>query len=466
MTTTASAALSSTALDDERPPPAATLAVRGDAADDIAPPVQPNLVRPRAVPGARHVGRNTVEILLFRGLSTPLALALVVLQSRFLEPSGRGAYVVAVLGVTIFSRLLGQLGVAVTNRLPEEDAGPRPLVQRALAVGTLSGSVAVAVVTAGGAALGGIDADVAFIAALALVPNVLWQTMSGVLLGLARIRLWNYVQLGSPVLTLVGMLVLVLWLDLGVRGAVAAWALANALTAVATLAATRDLWLPLALPRVFDGHTRALAWLAVTMGAVQLVNLLSYRIELFILERYEGLSDIGIYSIAMQAAEAMWLIAAAVANAVTAPAVHDTENAAARLVARAAGRALAYTAAVAVVVGIVAPFGIPLILGEAFGAADDALLLLLPGVVLYAPVTVLVGYLSVRRGRPRLSLAVSVVGMALTLGAALLLIPRFGVAGAAVASTIGYAAGGGLAWLFFWRLARARRGPSPAPASA
>ena len=450
----------STAAEMERPPPSATIAVRSDPADEIAPAIQPNLVRPRAVPGARQVGRNTLEILVFRGLSTPLALALVVLQSRFLDPSGRGAYVVAVLGVTIFSRLLGQLGVAVTNRLPEEAGGPRALVQRALAVCVVTGSVAVAVVTLGGAALGGIDTDVALIAALALVPNVIWQTLSGVLLGLARIRLWNYVQLGSPVLTLVGMLVLVVWLDLGVRGAVAAWALANAATAAATLAATRDLWLPLALPALTDRSTRLLVQLALTMGAVQVVNLLSYRIELFILDRYGGLSEVGIYSIAMQAAEAMWLIAAAVANAVTAPAVHEDERTAARLVARAARRGLLLTAGVAVVVALAAPFGIPLVLGEAFADADTALLLLLPGIVLYAPVTILVVYLSVRRGRPRLSLAVSIVGMALTLGAAFVLIPPYGLAGAAIASTIGYAAGALLAWAFFWRLARGARSAS------
>ncbi|MDQ4081579.1 MAG: hypothetical protein M3123_01615, partial [Actinomycetota bacterium] len=279
-------------------------------------------------------------------------------------------------------------------------------------------------------------------------------TLSGVLLGVARIRLWNYVQLGSPVLTLVGMLVLVVWLDAGVRGAVGAWAIANALTAVAALAATRDLWLPLDLPPLADHSARLLARLAVAMGAVHVVNLVSYRIELFVLDRYGALADVGIYSIAMQAAEAMWLIAAALANAVTAPAIHETDERAVRLVARAAGRGLALTAAVAALVGLASPFAIPLVLGDAFADAATPLLLLLPGIVLYAPVAILTVYLSVRRGRPRLSLAVSLLGMALTLLAALLLIPAHGVAGAALASTLGYAAGGALAWFFFVRLAR------------
>src|SRR5215211_1085307 len=153
-------------------PPSATDALRPESAIDASPPVAPNLVRPPEIPGARRVGRNTLEILLFRGLSTPLALGLVVLQSRFLEPSGRGAYVLAVLSVTILSRLLGQLGVAVTNRLREEAAETRPLVHRALALGVLGGAVGVVLVTAFGVYAAEIGAGLAFLAGLALVPNV------------------------------------------------------------------------------------------------------------------------------------------------------------------------------------------------------------------------------------------------------------------------------------------------------
>ncbi|MDQ3670760.1 MAG: oligosaccharide flippase family protein [Actinomycetota bacterium] len=437
-----------------RAPASSTNALRSAPAADVAPPVAPNLVRPREIPGARHVGRNTLEILVFRGLSTPLALVLVVLQSRFLEPSGRGAYVLAVLTVTIFSRLLGQLGVAAANRLREEAGETRELVQRALALGALTGAAAIPLIALFGAYAADIGTDVALLAALALIPNVIWQTISGVLLGLARIRLWNYIQLGSPLLTTVGLVALVVWLDAGVRGAVLAWTVANVVTAALALVATRDLWLPLRLPRLGDRTGRMLARLAVTMGAVQVVNLVSYRIELFVLDRYRGLDDVGIYSIAMQAAEAMWLIAAAVANAVIAPAVHESDRGAARIVGRGSVRALLITAGVGALVALLAPFAIPAIFGEAFDGASRPLLLLLPGVVLYAPVSVLVVYLSVRRGRPELSLMVALAGMALTLGAAIVLIPDHGSAGAAVASTIGYAAGALLAWFFFVRLSR------------
>jgi O-antigen/teichoic acid export membrane protein len=424
---------------------------RPTSAVDLSPPVAPNLPR-RAVPGAKEVGRNTVETLVFRGLSTPIALLLVVLQSRFLEPSGRGAFVLAVLGVTIFSRLLGQLGIAVTNRMAEPGVDLRRLVQRALGLGIVLGTAGSLVVFAVGASSDDLGPRVALLAALALVPNVLWQTISGILLGLARVRLWNYIQILPPVLTVVGMLVLVVAIDGGVAGAVGAWAAANAVTAVVALAAAHRAWRPTELPNVVDPVSRALARFAITMGAVQVVNLISYRVELFVLRRFEELRDVGIYSIAMQAAEAMWLVAGALATAVTAPAVHETEQRARELIARSARRALLLTAAVAVGVGAAAPVLVPLLFGDDFSDAVRPLWVLLPGVVAYAPVTVLVVYLSVRRGRPRLSLAVSIAALAVTTAAAFALIPAFGTTGAALASTLGYVVGAALAWIFFARL--------------
>lgn len=443
---------------EEAAPLSATNALRAAPASDAAPPVLPNLVRPKEIPGARHIGRNTVEILLFRGISTPVALGLVVLQARFLEPSGRGAYVLAVLGVTIVSRVLGQLGVAVTNRLGERDADTRALVHRALALGALVGAAGSLLVVALGVYAAEIGTDVAFIAAVALVPNVIWHTISGVLLGLARIRLWNYIQLAAPALTAVGMLVFVVAMDGGVAAAVGSWTLANVATAALALAGTRDLWLPLRPPRIFDPTARLLMRLALTMGAVHVVALISYRIELFVLQRYEGLDAVGIYSIAIQAAEDIWLIPAAVANAVTAPAVHETEEAAVRLVARAAGRGLLITAGAAVALAVVGWFAIPIVLGDEFEDATVALLLLLPGAVAYAPVAVLVVYLSIRRGRPRLSLAVAAAAMVFTLVPALILIPPYGTNGAAISSSIGYVAGALLAWVFFLRLSRTKGG--------
>jgi len=434
-------------------------AARPSPAIDGTPPVEPNLVSQHLVPGERHVARNTIETLLFRGLSTPIALVLVVVQSRFLAPSGRGTFVLVVLSVTILSRLLGQLGLAVTTRMRQDDLDLRRLVHRALALAVVLGIFGGGLVVLTGGLTDAIGTELALIAAVALVPNVIWQTVSGVLLGLARVRPWNYVQALSPVLTLAGMLVLVVALDGGVREAVAAWTLAHVLTAAFALTVSRNVWLPLGRPPAFDAHGRTILRLAMVMGAVQVVNLLGYRIELYILEWYEGVDAVGIYSIAMQAAEAIWLVPAAIATAITGPVAHDDERDASRLVTRSTAKGLLYTAGVALVVGAAAPFVIPLLFGEDFEPAARPLLLLLPGIVAYGPVTILVVYLSVRHARPNLSLGVAVAAMVATAVLSLVLIPRYGAEGAAAASAVGYGFGGALAWILFRSVSRQSLAP-------
>src|SRR3954452_5429197 len=135
--------------------------------DDLAPPVSPNDVPPE-VPGSRRVGRNTLETLVFRFLSTPVALGLVVLEARFLHPGGRGTYVLAVLSVTIFARLLGQIGVAVTSKLDEDEVPVRSLARRALSIAGTLGLAGTVAVFAWGAPTDQVGPQVAALAAVAL----------------------------------------------------------------------------------------------------------------------------------------------------------------------------------------------------------------------------------------------------------------------------------------------------------
>jgi len=429
----------------------ASTAVRPSPGANAVPPVTPNNPR-RVVPGAGRVGRNTVETLLFRGISTPVAFALIVIQSRFLDPDGRGRFVLVVLTVSILARLFGQLGVAVTSLAGEDDL--RPLVARALAWTLVLGVGGAGLILLAGFVVDAFGLRLAAIAAPALVPNVLNASVSGVLLGRARVRLWNVIQVVQPLLALVGMLIVVVGLGGGVDAAIAAWTVSYFLTSAVALIGARDLWLPPSGARILDGVGRSIVRLALAMGAVQIVNLIGYRVELFVLQHFKGLTAVGVYSIAMQAAESIWLIPAAIASAVTGPVVHETEEGATREIRKACGKGLLYTGVVSAAIGAVAPFLIPWVFGDEFKGAVKPLALLLPGVVAYAPVTILVVYTTVRRGRPRLSLYVSFIGLAVTAVMSVVLIPPYGASGAAVASAIGYAAGGLAAWLFFVNLAR------------
>ena len=69
------------------------------------------------------------------------------------------------------------------------------------------------------------------------------------------------------------------------RAAVVAWTAAHVLTAAVALVVGRDLWRPVARPAPSTPRWTILQ-LALAMGAVQVVNLVGYRVELFVLEWY------------------------------------------------------------------------------------------------------------------------------------------------------------------------------------
>jgi O-antigen/teichoic acid export membrane protein len=88
--------------------------------------------------------------------------------------------------------------------------------------------------------------------------------------------------------------------------------------------------------------------------------------------------------------------------------------------------------------GAVADPLIRLWFGADFAASVPALLWLLPGVALFSIVNVVGAFFS-GRGLPGQNLRVSLAGLVVTIPAALYLIPRYGIVGASIASTLSYA---------------------------
>ena len=86
-----------------------------------------------------------------------------------------------------------------------------------------------------------------------------------------------------------------------------------------------------------------------------------------------------------------------------------------------------------------------------FADAGVALRLILPGIVAYSVVAVLSRYIT-GRGRPGTGTLILVAGLALNIGANLFLIPRYGIRGAAAASSLSYIVTAALTLVVFHRL--------------
>jgi len=401
----------------------------------------------------QSVRRGIFETVGLRAAALPLSFGISIVTSRYLLPVGRGAFVLGLLTVTLTAALLGNVGTALVYEVGRDKGSARLLYGRAIALSAILGVLGAIALVPLDLMFAQQDYRVVTFAVVGLAPLLLTQTISSMLLALGRLRLWNLLQLILPAVTLAGMLVLIVGFSKGVTGAITAWVAGQSLAAAVGLVATRSMW----WPPVALGSVRGMAPMlsfGLRIGIVNLLSLVNYRIELIILENYRGLNGVGIYSLATSLGELLWLVSSAIATAVVAPAIGSDEQRAIDVVAKGVRHSILGTAFLGIVLGAVSPWVIPTVFGGRFSPAVASLLILLPGIVAFAPASVLAVFFSMRIGRARYAFFLALGSIFATSIVAVLLIPSHGVRGAAIASTVGYVSSMTIAVIWFIRLTK------------
>ncbi|MCB5263075.1 MAG: polysaccharide biosynthesis C-terminal domain-containing protein [Candidatus Cloacimonetes bacterium] len=162
------------------------------------------------------------------------------------------------------------------------------------------------------------------------------------------------------------------------------------------------------------------------------------RVDQIMIKQYLGVSELGIYSIAVIIAELMFLLPTAITSALIGRLYNlpETDNGSV-LTARTI-RLSFYVCLILSFVGILGSFLIPFVYGAAFARASSVTIILLPG-VLFACIPRIASPWFYVQGKPHIHLWITFCTFALNLGANLILIPKMGIKGAALATTISYA---------------------------
>lgn len=170
------------------------------------------------------------------------------------------------------------------------------------------------------------------------------------------------------------------------------------------------------------------------------MQLLNYRIDLFILAFFWGPAEVGFYALAGLLAQFVWVLARGGATALYPLfAADDDPTVAARRVTEASRIAMLVGGLGAVALGLAAPFVVPTIYGAEFSQSVTPLWLLLPGAAIFSPAIVASAFF-LGRSAPGRNVLASGVGLFVTVVLDLIMIPVYGMAGAAIASTVSYAA--------------------------
>jgi O-antigen/teichoic acid export membrane protein len=180
---------------------------------------------------------------------------------------------------------------------------------------------------------------------------------------------------------------------------------------------------------------------------------LNYRFDMYLVAFFLGTASVGLYSVAVAMGEWLWLIPGVLGTSLMQRVATGSEEEVNRIVGPINRLTSAILVLGIVILALVGSGLIHLLYGEAFSASYLPLLLLLPGIWALGLWKNFMNDLSVR-GYPTTKSYTSGVAMLLTVVLDILLIPRWGIIGAAIASSIAYLTGWGLALRFYCRITR------------
>jgi O-antigen/teichoic acid export membrane protein len=375
-----------------------------------------------------QVAGNQVALFLSLGV-------FAVVTSRTLGPAGRGMLVlfVTLSGLLVLVATIGTNTVARVRMVAAVDRVALPDYLGLAWV--LLGAAAVAALCAGGPALRATHSDSGPYA-LVLFAAYTVASLAAVFL---RDGLYAYghaaaASRGPAVAALVQLLA---FLALRDRLATALLAvLAGALVEVAYFAGRyRAAGLPLRA-RVRPASWRRLLRGGLPAVVVSLGQAMTIRIDRVLLGLLASTAQVGIYSVAATLSEALWLVPGSLAQVV----FHRVAAGQATFRQLRAIRLLNLGLSVvgALALGLLAPWLVDRLFGPSFGAATGALRVLLVAAVAIASYQVDVACVSASDRLVRAS-GVTSVGFGTVLLLDMLLIPRYGLLGAAWASVAAYA---------------------------
>jgi O-antigen/teichoic acid export membrane protein len=384
-----------------------------------------------------------------RILNIGCAAGLGILTARLLGPAGKGLYALpgieAGLIVSAFSGLGSALSYYLLNREPDRSVMRASLICAAAFVA--AGAIAIVPI----AFLSG-ERWAALPAIVSLVPASATNLAAGYALGIKRVRYSTSIGVAVTVFTLLLMAAGLFLIGRTPSVAIAMWLLANIAIGAAAIGAM--LWHARALQGGNGVGTGEYAKFAVKVGLVNLVSLLNYRADLYIVAILASAASLGIYTVAVSAAESL-LVPTQVAALVASPHIGSLDTrAAAALTARCVRNNLLIALVVCGAIYALAPPLVHLLYGAAFAGVVPVLRILLAGVLAMSLGSPMASYFTLKLGKPEVPLWLAGVSAAVCIAVSLALVPSVGIAGAAIGSTCAYIAGQAAAIWYFHRVAR------------
>jgi len=172
-----------------------------------------------------------------------------------------------------------------------------------------------------------------------------------------------------------------------------------------------------------------------------LASFFSYRLDVFVVNYFLDASQVGLYSLGVVISEALWQLPAIVAVALFPRTARTVGTEADQFTSMILRQVSFITFVAAVLLALASPVVIPLVFGARFAPSVPVIWWILPGTIALSLGKVVAADLTARGLINHLPIS-AFIGFVLTFLLDFLLIPRLGIQGAAIASSMAYLASG------------------------
>ena len=280
--------------------------------------------------------------------------------------------------------------------------------------------------------------------------------------GVQDFRHYNFIAITQPAITLISVIVLVWGFGLGLSGAIISFIIGCTCTISLALYFLRtQLW-----GKKTAGNNDPERYVSKSLNyglkahLGSMLQFLNYKIDIFLINFFLNPAETGIYVIAVQIIERLWLFSQA-ASTVILPRLsqlHASEkNAESISLAPLVGRwVLLSTLLGGVVFALMAESAIFFIFGDEYARASTILLWLIPGIIIASLTRVLANDIAAR-GRPELNLYIAAAVLIFNVSGNIILIPQSGIVGAAIVTSLSYLLSNILTIATYYRLGNKER---------
>ena len=178
------------------------------------------------------------------------------------------------------------------------------------------------------------------------------------------------------------------------------------------------------------------------------LQFLNYRLSFYFLESFKGIASVGIFSVGVVFAEAIWMVSRSLSVVLYADLVNSSDAEIAITKTKAAIRVSFFVTLLFLLITFMIPVQFYVaVFGKDFIQTKEIILLLSPGILAIA-VSNIIGYYFAGINKLRILNVKSIVGLLFTVVASYFIIPKWGITGACVVTTISYCLSSAI---LFWR---------------